>query len=232
MGQPVLPMQTPSSATALVEKQGRQISHKTDGMVDARGTGDYYRGSERYTARHMTRDDVARIVEFADAGALSDFYACAPRELVSQYGLRMEHVGPAVATMAEGVDSLFFNRVLGLGIAEPATEALLDTIISRYRRAGIERFAIQFSPAARPFALQEWLLERGLYRVDNWAVVHRGGESPPPGANSLRVERVGRDEAAGFAAIICEVHGIPIRMSAWIAASAGKKRLALLPGVR
>jgi hypothetical protein len=79
----------------------------------------------------LSPDEIAQLVEFAEAEAYADLFRIAPPELHMQ----VETVGSAVALIAETIDIVLFNRVIGLGLREPATEAMLDGIVARYRQA-------------------------------------------------------------------------------------------------
>ena len=61
--------------------------------------------------------------ELGELEAFRDFYAAAPPEL----GARSKEVGGALCVRLEPLSTVtMFNRVIGLGIDEPATEAQLD----------------------------------------------------------------------------------------------------------
>src|SRR5690606_17088934 len=94
-------------------------------------------------------------------------------------GLHAVRIGTASALAAPGVDVLALNRVVGLGLGAPASEALVDAVIDRYRAAGVPRFFVQVSPAARPRALAGWLAARGFVHHNNWVKLVRGVEAPP-----------------------------------------------------
>src|SRR5438045_2287197 len=63
--------------------------------------------------------ETSRIVEFGEAEPFADFYRAAPADFAERWGLRVEKVGSASAFILAGADITLFNRVLGLGIAEP-----------------------------------------------------------------------------------------------------------------
>ncbi len=172
----------------------------------------------------MTLEEIARIAEIAKRNAWADFYACAPVDSVARYGICVEYLGSAVAAIAEGIDDTLFNRVIGLGIAEPTTEATIDRIVERYRRAEVRRFAVQLSPAAQPSALPAWLQARGLVGGGNSVQMYRGSEPPPAIPTDLRIERIGKEDAAAFAEIACDVFRWPDALIPWIAAAVGRPR--------
>src|SRR4051794_20465319 len=109
----------------------------------------------------MSLEEIAGIIEFGEADAYADYVRAAPSDFAEQWGLRVEKVGSATAIIMAAADISLFNRVMGLGIAEPATEEMVDRIVSLYKEAGVHPM-IQLAPAARPAELPKWLEARGI----------------------------------------------------------------------
>ena len=169
----------------------------------------------------MNLEEISRIVEFGEADPFADFYQGAPADFAARWGLRVEKVGSASAFILAGADITLFNRVLGLGIAEPATEEMVDRIASLYKEAGV-RGMVQLAPTARPAELPRWLEARGLTLRDNWVKMIRGLEPPPPVSTNLRVERIGLEHAQDHARIACEVYRMPPEVQPWLVAGMGR----------
>lgn len=164
----------------------------------------------------MTPLEIARIVEFAEANAFAAMPRLAPRAVVAQLGLDVQHVGAATCVRIKHAQdnpgwSLFFNGVYGLGIDEPVTEALLDTIVDWYREADL-RFRIALSPEARPSTIPEWLEARGLARDWEMAKLYRSTEDPPAATTDLHIERIGAEHARAFFDIGAQVFNVPESM--------------------
>jgi GNAT superfamily N-acetyltransferase len=155
---------------------------------------------------------LAEIVEFGEAGAHADWWRAVPGDIARQFGIRIERVGLATAMMLGAADNPLLNRVMGLGLAEPATETMIDDIADLYKEAGTG-FMVQISPVARPAELPEWLEERGIKRRDNWAKVYRGTEPPPEVKTDLSIE-VGRPEyVSAWNHIGCTAFEVPPEFS-------------------
>jgi hypothetical protein len=165
--------------------------------------------------------DIARLVEGGEGEAWAEMFLSAPADVVADFGLRVERVGSAIALITKKMDLMLFNRVIGLGVMEPATEAMVDHIVALYHRAGIQNFAVQLSPTAQPSALPAWLEARSLPRRDNWAKVYRGVEAPPEVPTSLRIECIGSEHAAAFASVACSAFGMPDTLRPWLATPVG-----------
>lgn len=166
--------------------------------------------------------EIAQLVEFGEGEAWAEMFLSAPADVAAKFGTRVERVGSAIVLITEKMDIMLFNRVIGLGAMEPATEAMLDAIVKLYRNADIQNFALQVSPTAQPSALPVWLEARGLYRRDNWAKVYRGIEPPPLISTDLRLECIGPEHAAAFASVACTAFGMPDTLQPWLAASVGR----------
>ncbi len=170
----------------------------------------------------LTSDELAPIVEMSEAEAWNDFFLAAPADLGAQLGIGTEYYGSTVALMADKLDRRMFNRVVGLGILEPADQSTVDAILADYDQAHLPSFAVQLSPFAQPPALPDWLRQHGLTPRDNWAKLYRGSQPPPEVQTELRVEMIGQAEAHTFAQIACGVYGLPTELEPWVAATVNR----------
>lgn len=146
--------------------------------------------------------DLTRTLEQVEVDIWRSFHRMATDEEAAAGSLYVAEVASAVVLAAAQVDVLYFNRVVGLGLSEPASEEALDEIIAQYRALGVPRFFIQVSPAAMPAALFEWLPRRGFVHYNNWVKLFRGVEPPPEATTDLRIERIGPEHAETFAAMV------------------------------
>jgi len=150
----------------------------------------------------MIPKELAAGLDLHEAASWSDYFASASPEVAQQCGLRLEKIGGAYVTIAANIDMLAMNRVIGLGLGEPASEASLDRIVSLYREAGVPRFFVQVSPNARPDVLSDWLEARGFRHHNNWVKFFREVGSPLPVTSDLRIAQIGPEQAEQFAHII------------------------------
>ncbi len=157
------------------------------------------------------------MVELTEANAYADWIAGCSKPTTSLLGLRCEHLGSATALIMSEMDIPLFNRVLGVGVVEPATEGLLDRITALYARTG-STFIVPLAPAARPADLVTWLEQRGIRRRDNWVKVYRGNDTPTAIPTDLRIEAVGPEYAPAFAQIGLAAFGMPPRLQPLIVA--------------
>lgn len=165
--------------------------------------------------------ETAWIAEMSEAYAVADLQRALPEALAAELGAGLATVGGAVALIMARMPQILFNRVIGLGVAEPADEALVTQIVDLYHQAGAQA-AVQLSPGAQPAELAGWLTTHGFRRDDNWIKLVRGVEPPPALPGDLRVERIGVDQAGAFAATFGAVFGLPEPLAGWIAGSVGR----------
>jgi hypothetical protein len=169
----------------------------------------------------LSAAEIAWIAEIGEARAMADMYRAIPPAMAASLGARLEQTGPAVAMILASVPYILFNRVLGLGVGEPASEAMLDALLAHYHVAGVPP-AVQLSPGAQPAALPAWLEARGLHNDDAWAKLIRGVEPPPALTTDLRVEHIGPAQAQMFAVGFTEMYGAPEAVQPWLAAMVGR----------
>ena len=164
----------------------------------------------------------ARAIERVEVQAWRDLFAGAPPLAASALGLACRELGGAYALSAPTLDTLMFNRVVGLGMSRPATDALLDAIIAHYgeRQAPFE---INLCPLAEPGDLPTRLAARGLGAPFSHVKWVRGIQTAPPQAWTLRLERVKPRQARAFASIAAEgfATGLPSARD-WFAGCVGR----------
>jgi hypothetical protein len=158
---------------------------------------------------NLTPAKIAEINEFGEAKAQADYFLCAPPEFVRPFRLEVKRFGSVVVTMIPEYDHPAYNRILGLGVGEPATESILDEAIAFLQSAGCKNYVAPVNPLAQPAQLLEWLAARGLKPSRNWAKVYRGNEPAPVISTNLRVEKIGKDQADAFADVVLPAFDIP-----------------------
>jgi len=167
----------------------------------------------------LTREETAVIVETNEANMFRTLWDTLPSALLAEYGASYQEVGGATATFFEQFPITAFNRVIGLGLHQPATEAMIDEVIELYSRKNTP-FSISLSPTAQPAQLSNWLLARGFEHTSNWAKVIRGMAPPPPIKTDLRIELVDENTASQYAAVTQSGFGLPEWMTPLFEATA------------
>jgi GNAT superfamily N-acetyltransferase len=115
--------------------------------------------------------------------------------------------GAVVLRMPAAPSSPMLNRIVGLGVGAPATEAALDAAVAAM---GTEvTYYVAVAPNAEPPALAGWLQARGFEPGWGWMSFHRGVEDMPAAGTSLRLVEVGPDEAEAFGRVVATGYGLP-----------------------
>jgi GNAT superfamily N-acetyltransferase len=116
--------------------------------------------------------------------------------------------GASVLQVPEAPDSPMLNRIVGLGVERPATEADLDRALAAVD-TGVT-FYVAVAPGAGPAELPRWLRARGLEPGWGWMAFHRDAQPLPALETSLRVVEVETAAlAAAFGRVVRVSYGLP-----------------------
>lgn len=172
----------------------------------------------------MSAPDLAlvRAAEAAEVAAVESGYRAAPAAVADAARLGCERFGTALLVHAATFDVLMHNRVVGLGVAEPADPAIVDRAEARFRALGAKRFMIPVAPGAEPADFTDILAARGFYRHNHWIRLVRDAGEPAAAPCDLRVAPFGREHADEFGRIEAEAFGHPPEVAAWNAALVGR----------
>ena len=142
----------------------------------------------------------ARAIERVEVQAWRDLFSAAPAPLATALKLAGRELGGAYAVSAAVLETFMFNRVVGLGMAHTATDALLDDVMAHYavRKSAFE---VNLCPLAEPGDLSARLAARGLGAPFHHVKWLRGIQTAPAQAWTLRLERVKPRQALAFATI-------------------------------
>ena len=163
--------------------------------------------------------------ERIEVAAETDWFESATPPIVAETGLATDEIGGARLYLMPKVDILMFNRAARLGVDAPATEDQIDRIVARYREAGVPRFLVSISPAARPSMLPEWLEARGFVRHNAWVKLHREAEPvPEPPTSGLTIERIGPDRGLEFGKVVQTGFSMTDFAAEWVALTVGRPR--------
>jgi len=145
---------------------------------------------------------LVRDLDAVEAAAYRDMFAAAPTEL-APLGLETREVAGATLLMAPGLPTPMFNRVIGLGNAQPASDDDVDRIVAAYREAGIGSWWMHLSPGARPASLGATLERHGFAQPARaaWVKVLRDEVAAPEVETGLEIRsiRPGEEQALGEA---------------------------------
>lgn len=147
-------------------------------------------------------DDVA--LDSAVFGAMASLYPGGGTPVADARALRAD-LAPA---------SPMLNRVAGLGLREPATEAALDAIAELMR--GVRHY-VAVSPRARPTSLGERLAARGYSPGWGWMQFSRGVDDVPAADTALEIVALPPARSEAFGRVVVSTFGLPATVVDWIA---------------
>ncbi|NUO81359.1 hypothetical protein HUU05_14875 [candidate division KSB1 bacterium] len=92
----------------------------------------------------------AKQLEFAELHAWWDQWEAFPTDLVQQFRFGKHTLGEVVVLTCAAIPFPLFNRVMGLGLAYPATEKDLDNILALFNAQNIKSLLIHHIPHTQP----------------------------------------------------------------------------------
>jgi len=164
------------------------------------------------------------LVDEAEAAAFRDMCRAVPAGLRQATGLRSVEVCGATLVLAPGIPTSMFNRAIGLGLTGDSSEADLDEVIAEFRAAGSTPFWIHINPAARPPALESWLLARGFKpaRRRAWAKMLFDRPGVPADGTTLEVREIDARHANELAEVLVTAFAMPDFFSPWFSSLVGR----------
>ena len=152
----------------------------------------------------ITRE-FSEVIENIEAHSGAAFHRGAPSEYAAKLGIGTENIGSATLLSVRKSNSLYFNRVLGLGLASQTNMKQIEQILDYYAGQKIKRFAIDLSPLAKPNRIVDWLEQRGFHESEGTAKMYRDG-SPVRNENpDFRIKRVNATQASNWFAVMSKV---------------------------
>jgi hypothetical protein len=168
--------------------------------------------------------ELAAQIESCEVNAWLDMYEGIPSEYARQFQPVIRKEREVVFTHCKTIPFVHFNCVKNLGMNEPASESLVDDLISLYHQAGVRRFTFYHIPHNQPPELTEWLKARGFHPRGGWDRIYRPDGAGPgrivePRAG-YQVEKVTKATASEWAAYLDSIYGLPT--TPWLLALADR----------
>jgi ribosomal protein S18 acetylase RimI-like enzyme len=153
--------------------------------------------------RRHSDTELVRFAEHIEARAWLDIVNAAPTWLRTQAGLHAEECDGVTLLAASRLDSVLFNRVIGLGERAPTSDAQIATIMDRYWTIGIERYWIHVGPYARPAPIARLMRAHNLKaHRRSWVRMVRPAKVVTRAPTELNVREATLDDATAIASIV------------------------------
>ncbi|MEE8352398.1 MAG: hypothetical protein V3R37_09455 [Rhodospirillales bacterium] len=141
-----------------------------------------------------------RRIEGVEASAFADLAQAA--EGLEPLNLEQKFINGALISVAKGDPHFLLNRVIGLGVQEPARRDTITTFKQLFAEADIGRYFVHIHPDCQPEELKAWLSEEGLTRHRRWMTFVHNGALPPESGSDLEVRRIGPEYGEDFGKIV------------------------------
>jgi GNAT superfamily N-acetyltransferase len=161
----------------------------------------------------MAMSESIVVLELAEIEAIADLYRAAGPAVVADSGLSVRTVGDAVLIAVTRFDVLALNRLIGLGLRTPPSDATLAEAISAIEQTGSPRCFVPVAPTSAAEGLSSRLERLGLRQYNNWVRLSRSLDhlpGPPDSpAPSLDVRRIGPTHAEVFGNLVATAFDYP-----------------------
>ena len=152
----------------------------------------------------ITRE-LSEIIENIEAHSGAAFHRSAPRTYATKLGIEATTIGSATLLSARKSNSLYFNRVVGLGLASLTTLEQIEQILDYYAERKVKRFAVELSPLAMPHEIVDWLEKRRFHESGGTAKMWRDGSSIEDVHTDFRIRRIDSTEASDWFTVMSTV---------------------------
>jgi GNAT superfamily N-acetyltransferase len=145
-------------------------------------------------------------IEAIERDALISLHNSATDEDRQAAGLSLETISGVTVSIAAKLPptATAVNRAIGLGLDRPAEPETITALADAYERAGVGSYIVHWHPDASPSRAATWIAGRGFVRAPGWMKFVRGrSDAPTPRPHRFEVRRIGSEDAAAFARIVC-----------------------------
>ncbi|MET1029147.1 MAG: hypothetical protein ABWY00_18400 [Dongiaceae bacterium] len=164
-------------------------------------------------------------IEKLERATFLEIFDSVPPHYQAKREAKFSDRGSTALFAMRGLPGFEFNKVLGLGVEEPASEDQLDAAIDWLRTYCHPQASLQIAAGAGPSALPRWIAERGLKpHGDGWAIFRRGTAELPDetAATTLTVREVYKPDADLFGEIVQTAFGLPADFATMPSAIVGR----------
>jgi hypothetical protein len=154
-----------------------------------------------------------------EIAAWRTIYRAVSADLATQLGIGHAEDMGALQIWNRSARVFLFNRVIGLGVFEEATDAAIDNLLASVRAAQTSA-QVEVAPTARPADLAAKLRSRGLTSATSWLIHYRTLDSDAPIVKipGYRIERVTAANAAAWSDTLLTAWDFPTRAATGVLA--------------
>ena len=123
---------------------------------------------------NMNASEKAMLIEQTEIAAWRSLIDAAPDSLKLANGMKHQDIGGGMAINFQHEPTPLFNRVIGLGLTEPLTQEVIDSIKSFYVHH--EKYIIHYSMPVQPAHADSLLKQNGFYLAGSWERIVRDNQ--------------------------------------------------------
>jgi hypothetical protein len=163
--------------------------------------------------------ELARRLAHNEIAAWRTIYQAVPADLAAQLGIGYAEDHSALHIWNRSAPVFLFNRAIGLGLFEAATDAAIDTILAGMRATRTSA-QVEVVPTAQPADLAARLRSRGLTSATSWLIHYRtlDGDIPTVETPGYRIERVTAVSAAAWSDTLLTAWDFPAKAATGVLA--------------
>lgn len=164
-------------------------------------------GSSRFESSGSSA--LTALAETSEAESLLSLMTGMTESARERMAVATERIGGGVATSAINDPSRFWSRVIGLGVTEPVTAAIVDEILDFYIGHGNFESRFQIAPALLPPDWDAICARRGIAKGSSWYKMACKTVEFRPGTTSLRITKITPENAELAASVLARGFGFP-----------------------
>lgn len=142
----------------------------------------------QHKPNNMSTQDSALLIEQTEIAAWKDLIDAATDSFRHTNGLRYAEIGGGLAINFQKEPIPLFNRVIGLGLTQPLSASIIDSIKAYYSLH--EKYIIHYSSPVQPDHADSMLKQAGFYLAGSWDRILRDNRSMVNASNSIIVKQV------------------------------------------
>jgi hypothetical protein len=134
----------------------------------------------------MNITDDSLLIEQTEIEAWRSLLDAAPDSLREVNGMKHRDIGGGMAINFQKNPIPLFNRVIGLGLCEPLTQQVIDSVKTFYTHH--EKYLIHFSSPIQPLNANSLLKQNGFYLAGAWERIVRDNKPLPNNNHTDTIE--------------------------------------------
>ena len=151
-------------------------------------------------------------LEVAERDAWADLYRAASPDVISACGVSLADVADAVLFVADRIDVLALNRLVGLGLHGAVGDAPLTDVLNAFERTGFGALlSVPLHPSVTPEVWNycwKWRTP-ALQQLDASSPQADTGEDFPPPPDHLRLRQIDNGDSDAFGRIVADAFDYP-----------------------